>query len=126
MAEQIDSLKAALQNKRSELARAIRSHSTQLSVCEGEHDVMDQMKSMIARDESVALLDTFTRTLAKVDAALMAIELGVYGICVECDEPISSRRLQAIPWALHCIRCQEMLDRRKRTHATTPRWDEAA
>ena len=125
MTEQIDSLKAALQNKRSELARAIRSQSAQLSVGEGEHDVLDRMQSMSARDESVALLDTFTHTLAKVDAALMAIDLGVYGICVQCDTPISSRRLQAIPWALHCIRCQEMLDRGNHMGAT-PRWDEAA
>ena len=39
MTEHIHSLKAALQNKRSELARSIRSQSSQLSVCESEHDV---------------------------------------------------------------------------------------
>ena len=43
MREQIDYLKAALQNKRSELARAIRSQSTQLIVCEGEHVVLDRI-----------------------------------------------------------------------------------
>jgi DnaK suppressor protein len=126
MTDQIDSLKAVLQNKRSELARAIRSQSAQLSVCESENDVLDRMQSMSARDEAVTFLDTFTSTLAKVDAALMAIELGVYGICVECDEPISSRRLQAIPWALHCIRCQETLDRRNGMRAARPHWDAAA
>ncbi len=126
MTEQIDFLKAALQNKRSELARAIRSQSTQLSVCEGDHDVLDRMQSMSRRDEAVGILDTLTRTLTQVDAALMAIELGLYGICVECDEPISSRRLQAIPWALHCVRCQEMLDRRNRMRVAVPHWDEAA
>ena len=45
MREQIELLKAALQNKRSELARAIRSQRTQLIVCEGEHDVPDRIGS---------------------------------------------------------------------------------
>jgi DnaK suppressor protein len=126
MKEQIESIKAALQNKRSELACSIRSQSSQLNVCDGERELIDLMQSMSRRDEAVTLLDRFTRTLAQVDAALMAVELGVYGICVECEEPISSRRLQAIPWASHCIRCQEMLDRRNHMGAATPRWDEAA
>jgi DnaK suppressor protein len=126
MTEQIDSLKAALQNKRAELARSIRSQSSQLNVCEGEHDLMDQMQSMSRREEAVAFLDTLTRTLASVDAALRAMKEGSYGTCAECGEPIASRRLEAIPWAPHCIRCQEMLDRRNHMRAAIPHWDEAA
>ncbi len=30
--------------------------------------------------------------------------------CVDCDEPISQRRLQAVPWATRCIHCQENAD----------------
>ncbi|NWF86050.1 MAG: TraR/DksA C4-type zinc finger protein, partial [Bryobacteraceae bacterium] len=54
------------------------------------------------------------------------VKLGVYGICVECEEPISERRLEALPWALHCIRCQTALDRQEQMHARDTRWDEAA
>jgi DnaK suppressor protein len=126
MAEQIGLLKAALQNKRSELVRLIRAQSSQLYVDDGEHELVDRMQSMSRRDEAVTFLDRMTRTLASVDAALLAMQEGSYGTCAECGEPIAARRLQAIPWASHCIRCQEMLDRDNHTLAATPRWDEAA
>ena len=45
---------------------------------------------------------------------------GSYGTCAECGEPIASRRLAAIPWASHCIRCQEALDRRNHRRAASP------
>lgn len=126
MTEQIESLTAALKNKQYELARAIRSQSAQLSVCEGEHDVLDRMQSMNARDEAVAFLHTLTRTLADVDAALLAVKEGSYGTCAECGEPIAARRLQLLPWASRCIRCQEMLERRNQMRTAVPYWDEAA
>jgi len=46
-----------------------------------------------------------------VEAALARIESGDYGICLRCDEPISSKRLAAIPWASRCIACEEMVSR---------------
>lgn len=52
MREQVEHLKVPVQNKRSEVARAIRSQSTQLIVCEGEHDVLDGIQSMNRREDS--------------------------------------------------------------------------
>jgi DnaK suppressor protein len=126
MAQQAELFKATLQSKRSELARLIRAQSSQLSVDDGEHELVDRMQSMSRRDEAVTFLDKMTRTLASVDAALLAMQDGSYGTCAECGEPIATRRLQAIPWASHCIRCQEMLDCGNYTRVATPRWDEAA
>lgn len=126
MTDQIGSLKAVLKNKRSELARSIRSQRSQLNVGECEHELIDQMQSMSRRDEAVTLLDSLTRTLTAVDAALLAMEEGCYGICAECGEPVAPRRLEAIPWASHCIQCQEMLDRRDYMRAAVPYWDQAA
>ena len=47
------------------------------------------------------------RTMKEIDAALDRLTTGDYGVCVNCGEPINARRLAAIPWAAHCIRCQE-------------------
>ncbi len=46
-------------------------------------------------------------------AALDAIAAGdgSYGTCVHCEEGISRARLNAVPWAKYCIRCQERVDR---------------
>jgi len=92
------------------MARAFPSQSTQLIVCEGEHDVLDRVQSIDRREETVTFLNTLTHTLADVDAALMAMNESSYGSFLECGEPIASRRLQAIPWASHCIRCQQAHD----------------
>jgi RNA polymerase-binding transcription factor len=44
-----------------------------------------------------------------VGDALDRMDREDYGICMNCGDPISDRRLRAIPWALHCIACQERL-----------------
>jgi DnaK suppressor protein len=44
-----------------------------------------------------------------VGDALDRMDREDYGICMNCGDPISDRRLRAIPWALHCILCQERL-----------------
>jgi RNA polymerase-binding transcription factor DksA len=126
MTNQIGDLKAVLENKRAELLRSIRSQGSQLTVSEGEPDLIDRMQSMSRRDEVVAFLDALTRTLAEVDAALGAMKEGSYGTCVACEGPIASRRLQTIPWASHCIRCQESLEHRRQMRNGAPLWDEAA
>ncbi len=45
--------------------------------------------------------------LRRINAALNRLEAGEYGICQECGEPISERRLQIIPWAEFCVHCQD-------------------
>ncbi len=42
-----------------------------------------------------------------IDEALRRIQNGTYGICAECEQPISEKRLRAVPWAKYCIHCQE-------------------
>jgi DnaK suppressor protein len=126
MTQQIDFLKAALKNKRSELALAIRSQGAQLKVGDDEHELIDRMQSMSRRDEAVTFLDSLTSTLASVDAALVAMQDGSYGTCTECGEPIAIRRLQAIPWASHCIRCQAMVDGSNHMRAANRHWETAA
>lgn len=45
--------------------------------------------------------------LKSIQAAIKAIDSGEYGECKGCEEPISEKRLEAMPWATMCIRCQE-------------------
>lgn len=47
--------------------------------------------------------------LREVEEAMARVRDGSYGICQECQEPISPKRLQALPWAKFCVRCQELL-----------------
>jgi DnaK suppressor protein len=47
--------------------------------------------------------------LREIEEALVRMDEGTYGTCAECDEPISMKRLQAVPWAHYCVPCQEEL-----------------
>jgi len=51
------------------------------------------------------------KLLREISDSLLRIDNGTYGICMECEEPISAKRLDAVPWTKFCIRCQEAADR---------------
>src|ERR1041384_5946433 len=53
--------------------------------------------------------DRFILTL--IDEALQRIEDGEYGQCVHCGKEVQPKRLEAVPWARHCITCQDLQER---------------
>jgi DnaK suppressor protein len=50
-------------------------------------------------------------TLQMINEALERVEDKSYGVCVHCDEPIQAKRLEAVPWALYCLRCQGLQEK---------------
>mgnify|MGYP001212941862 CR=1 FL=1 len=79
----------------------------------------DQMDR--AQIESNAALDLRTRDrerklLQKIEAALRRIDDGNYGYCIETDEPINLRRLEARPIASLSLHAQERHERMERVH----------
>ena len=64
----------------------------------------------------VALQDEFLHSgldrilydqLREVESALGRLNSGEYGACASCGNSISSKRLQALPWATHCLECKD-------------------
>jgi DnaK suppressor protein len=49
--------------------------------------------------------------LRLVEEALRRIDAGDYGVCANCEEEIQDKRLEAVPWARHCIKCQDLQER---------------
>jgi len=45
-----------------------------------------------------------------IQEAMKAMDRGQCGECVRCGEDINEKRLEAVPWATMCIRCQEETD----------------
>jgi DnaK suppressor protein len=66
------------------------------------------------QQRDLALRDRATQQLALVDAAIERLENGTFGVCIRCGGPIAAGRLEALPWAAHCIGCQSALDRTRR------------
>ncbi len=54
------------------------------------------------------------RQLNLVNDALRRLYAGEYGSCEHCGQPISRERLDAMPYALMCIRCKEAEERQAR------------
>jgi DnaK suppressor protein len=53
----------------------------------------------------------YEQQLRLIAAALRRIEEGDYGLCMACDEPISSPRLDAQPEVRLCLACQSETER---------------
>jgi RNA polymerase-binding transcription factor len=66
------------------------------------------------QQRDLALRDRATQQLELVDAALARLDGGTFGKCVRCGKPIAPARLEALPWAAHCIECQAVVDRERR------------
>jgi RNA polymerase-binding protein DksA len=52
-----------------------------------------------------SLLENQERTLEEIGEALARMERGTYGKCEECGGEIPRARLQALPYARHCVGC---------------------
>jgi DnaK suppressor protein len=55
--------------------------------------------------------------LQKIDRALRKIDEGDFGVCEECGEEISTKRLEARPETTLCIRCKEDQERHEKDYA---------
>ena len=56
------------------------------------------------------------KLINKIDEALLRIDAGTYGYCVETGEPISLKRLEARPVAMLSIEAQERHEKQERVH----------
>jgi DnaK suppressor protein len=60
---------------------------------------------------TLSLMEKEEHTLREIGAALARIDAGTFGDCEECGEQIMTERLEALPYARHCIACARQLER---------------
>src|SRR5690348_989388 len=80
-------------------------------VVETTADEIDRLQQQLSSDIAVRKLDRTSALLKNIRAALDRIEDEIHGVCLRCEERIPEKRLKALPWASHCVDCQEALDR---------------
>ena len=66
------------------------------------------------REMDMALTDIETQELGAVSEALRRLRGDGYGVCADCDSDIPFDRLKAEPWALRCVACESIRERRGR------------
>lgn len=89
-------------------------------------DALDQIQSAADRDFAVIRIDQKAKLAREVRTALRKIDDGSYGICEECEAPIPPRRLDALPFAKLCVRCQEQAENDTSHADSAPLLEEAA
>jgi len=75
---------------------------------EGSQDVADKAANSYTKEFLFSLSNTERDMLQLVDEALVRITTTKnFGVCVTCDGELEKKRLDAVPWAKHCLSCQE-------------------
>jgi DnaK suppressor protein len=82
-------------------------------VVEKAPDALDEVQLAGERELAIRALDRDSSMLRQLRRALARIVNGSYGVCLHCEEDISPKRVNAVPWAAFCIKCQEQVDRRE-------------
>ena len=105
---ELEKYKAILLVKQAELSGGLRNRDEIL--IEKAPDILDEVQLAGDRELAIRNLDREASLLRNVRAALSRAADGSYGICLNCEEAIKPKRLEAVPWAAYCVRCQEAAD----------------
>jgi len=105
----VEIYKKRLLTKRDELLRQVvqSEQEGRESDQEGTQDLADKAANAYTKEFLFHQSDDSRRILQLVNEALERIKSGRYGLCVACGKEVQQKRLEAVPWARHCIECQE-------------------
>ncbi|MEO8658900.1 MAG: TraR/DksA C4-type zinc finger protein [Bryobacteraceae bacterium] len=106
---ELNKYKEILENRQAELAQVLRNREG--IAIEKTPDALDEVQLAGERELAIRNLDRESNLLRNVKAALRRVDDGSYGVCLHCEEDISPKRLNAVPWTPFCIQCQEQYDR---------------
>jgi DnaK suppressor protein len=70
-------------------------------------DSADQAAAEYERQTLAHKADVARQTITRLTDALKRISQGNFGECAQCGAEIEVKRLEAVPWARYCLKCQE-------------------
>ena len=76
----------------------------------GNH-IADEANDTAEQETMLTIQNQIQHELEQVNEALARMEAGTYGICANCGKPIKPARLEARPFSIYCIDCQQLADR---------------
>ncbi|WP_224982069.1 TraR/DksA family transcriptional regulator [Geomonas agri] len=85
-------------------AQAGENLSTQYDIPQdpGEKSMLD-----VLSDAGLAVADIRRQQLTALEEAQQRVELGTYGTCEGCGQPIGLPRLKLMPFTAYCVECQK-------------------
>lgn len=101
----------AERNRLQRMIEAEEGERFELSVETDAGDEADKSSVASMREFTITRVDLSRQTLRQIQEAIERIHNGEYGHCLNCGEPITAKRLAAVPWARYCVKCQEMKEK---------------
>jgi RNA polymerase-binding transcription factor DksA len=74
-------------------------------------DEVDGSQSTMGREIGWTTRELLVERVKRLSDALDRLREDRYGVCIECDEPLSPARLRAMPEVETCVGCQSNLER---------------
>ena len=107
--KRLDYYKKKLQLRREELMRTIARTEEEGRQADDDQtvDLADKAANSYTKEFLFGQTNTDRSMLALIDEALRRIKDNKFGTCVQCEEELQLKRLEAVPWARHCFTCQE-------------------
>lgn len=109
--------KTIFENKQKEISKSYLEkleENTELACFQGDEG--DVAQNNLIRSVTDKLSQRDKEQLRKIKAALLRIENGTFGVCEECEEEISAKRLLAIPDCEYCVDCTESMERERKQY----------
>ncbi len=115
---QLKKFKTLLTEKRDEIVKKAKQTLEEDMTLDANDlpDEMDLASSEYLQSFTFRLRGREKVFLDKIEKALRKIEDGTFGICEECGEEISIKRLEARPETTLCIRCKEDQERMEKDY----------
>lgn len=105
----LDEIKDRLIAERENLLNKLKEND--LSIDDSETpDPVDLAVRNYSKNVMLAVSENDSRQIILINEALERIEDDEYGSCQNCEKEISTKRLDAIPWARYCLNCQELVE----------------
>lgn len=102
-------LRAALEEQRENLRKEIIEQGgdpdSDDAAIDVERNFADSAHSTAERARLLSVMKALRSNLRWVDRALKKMDMGTYGTCERCGNPIPLERLEALPWAILCVDC---------------------
>lgn len=107
--KRLDYYRKKLLAKREELLKAIARTEEEGRAADEDPtvDLADKAANSYTKEFLFGQTNQDRFILQLVEEALQRIKSDAYGLCVHCHEEMQLKRLEAVPWARHCIACQE-------------------
>jgi len=118
------SMRQVLVTRRDALRKALAGDLSMLKElrAQASGDVVDAALDSVQDEISSQLAEVESRELSKIEYALDRMRIGQYGICEGCGCNIPMARLNALPYATYCIKCQREAERQGATSPADVDW----